>query len=126
VDHRLGSHHRIRRREHCRRYQLGELLQNVPQRVRRIVPDWLSMDYRTAAKSSMLLGYRLSIAMRRIFGAMPIICNLLAVSIVAAITLFLIWGIRESARVNAVMVGVKLLVLLFFVVVGSRWVQPAN
>lgn len=91
-----------------------------------IVPDWLSMDYRTAAKivdaSGVQTVYREA---PHIFGV-PIICNLLAVSIVAVITLFLIWGIRESARVNAVMVSVKLLVLLFFVAVGSRWVQPAN
>ncbi len=91
-----------------------------------IVPDWLSMDYRTAAKivdaSGVQIVYRDA---PHIWGA-PIICNLLAVSIVAVITLLLIWGIRESARVNAMMVGVKLLVLLFFVAVGSWWVQPAN
>src|SRR5215831_12690741 len=91
-----------------------------------IVPDWLSMDYRTAAKiidaTGTLTVYHEA---PHIFGV-PIICNLLAVSIVTVITLFLVWGIRESARINAVMVGVKLLVLLFFVVIGSWWVQPAN
>ncbi len=90
------------------------------------VPDWLSMDYRTAAKIVDATGastvYRDA---PHLFGA-PIIINLLAVSVVAVITLFLVWGVRESARMNAVMVSVKLLVLLFFVVIGFQWVQPEN
>ncbi len=60
-----------------------------------------------------------------VFGK-PIIFNVLAVAIVALITLVLIWGIRESARFNAVMVGIKILVLTFFIVVGFTYVQPAN
>ncbi len=56
----------------------------------------------------------------------PIVFNLLAVLIIAAITLVLVWGIRESSRFNAVMVGIKILVLFFFIAIGSMWVQPAN
>ena len=85
-----------------------------------MVPDWLSMDYRTAAKipgvyenAPHLLG-------------VPIIFNLLAVGIVALITIVLVWGIRESARFNAVMVGIKILVLSFFMFVGFTYVQPSN
>jgi APA family basic amino acid/polyamine antiporter len=44
--------------------------------------------------------------------------NLPAVFIVLAITLLLVRGVTESARVNLVMVGVKLTVLLFFIVVA--------
>src|SRR6185503_14655467 len=55
-----------------------------------------------------------------------IIFNLLAVLIVALITIVLIWGIRESARFNATMVGIKILVLTFFIIVGFTYVQPAN
>jgi APA family basic amino acid/polyamine antiporter len=44
--------------------------------------------------------------------------NLPAVVIVLAITALLIVGVRESARVNFVMVFVKLLVLVFFIVVA--------
>src|SRR3954471_16937075 len=42
--------------------------------------------------------------------------NLPAVFIVLAITLLLVRGVTESARVNMVMVGIKLLVLIFFIV----------
>jgi APA family basic amino acid/polyamine antiporter len=38
----------------------------------------------------------------------------------------LIWGIRESARFNAVMVGIKIVVLTFFIAVGAYWVKPEN
>jgi basic amino acid/polyamine antiporter, APA family len=44
--------------------------------------------------------------------------NLPAVFIVLAITALLVRGVTESARVNLVMVGVKLAVLLFFIVVA--------
>jgi basic amino acid/polyamine antiporter, APA family len=84
------------------------------------IPDWLSMDYRTAAKVPGVYD-----AAPHIFGV-PIIFNLLAVSIVVLITLVLIWGIRESARFNAIMVGIKILVLTFFIIVGFTYVQPAN
>jgi APA family basic amino acid/polyamine antiporter len=84
------------------------------------------MDYRTAAKIVDAAGvptvYRDA---PHIFG-IPIIVNLLAVGVVAVITLILVWGIRESTRFNAVMVGVKILVLLFFIAVGAWWVQPIN
>jgi APA family basic amino acid/polyamine antiporter len=85
-----------------------------------VIPDWLSMDYRTAARVPGVYE-----SAPHFFG-LPLIVNLLAVAIVAAITLVLIWGIRESARLNAVMVGIKIVVLTFFVVVGLYWVRPAN
>ncbi len=63
-----------------------------------VVPDWLSMDYRTAAKIVGAAGMRTVYHdAPHIFGV-PIIFNLLAVLIVTIITLVLIWGIRESAR----------------------------
>ncbi|MBN2205800.1 MAG: amino acid permease [Candidatus Aminicenantes bacterium] len=90
------------------------------------VPDWLSMDYRTAAKivdeAGVKIVYRDA---PHIFG-LPIIFNLLAVGIVAVITLVLVWGIRESARFNAIMVGIKIVVLTFFIIIGFFWVKPAN
>jgi APA family basic amino acid/polyamine antiporter len=85
-----------------------------------IIPDWISMDYRTAGKVPGVYE-----SAPHIFGK-PIIFNVLAVAIVTLITIVLIWGIRESARFNAVMVGIKILVLTFFIVVGFTYVQPAN
>src|SRR3954471_18590806 len=44
--------------------------------------------------------------------------NLPAVFVVLAVTALLIAGVRESSRTNSIMVGVKLVVLAIFVVVG--------
>ena len=49
--------------------------------------------------------------------------NLPAVFIVLAITSLLIRGVRESARANSIMVGIKLAVLAFFIVVARHRVQ---
>ena len=52
--------------------------------------------------------------------------NLPAAAIVLAITVMLILGTRESVRLNNVMVGIKLVVVLAFVAVGARYIDPAN
>ena len=54
------------------------------------------------------------------------VINLPAVLVVAAITWVLIVGIRESAGFNAAMVGLKLVAVLFVIVVGAFYVNPAN
>jgi APA family basic amino acid/polyamine antiporter len=84
------------------------------------VPPWLTTDFRSAAKVPGLLE-----SAPHILGV-PVVCNALAMLIVTIITVVLVWGVRESARFNAVMVGIKLVVLAFFVFVGVRFVQPAN
>src|SRR5215831_8112412 len=85
------------------------------------IPDWLSVDYRTAAATMPEVVKNAP----HVFGV-PIVFNLLAISIVAVITIILVWGIRESAGFNAVMVGIKILVLTFFIVIAFLWRQPAN
>ena len=57
---------------------------------------------------------------------MPIVFNALAIFIVTLVTIVLVWGVKESARFNAVMVGVKLLVLAFFVLVSLKFVRTDN
>uniref|UniRef100_UPI000AAA6A27 APC family permease n=1 Tax=Peterkaempfera griseoplana TaxID=66896 RepID=UPI000AAA6A27 len=52
--------------------------------------------------------------------------NLPAVVLVALCCLLLIRGARESARVNAVMVGIKLVVLVLFVCVGLTGFRSGN
>jgi basic amino acid/polyamine antiporter, APA family len=83
-------------------------------------PLWLATDYRTAAKIPGLYENA-----PHLFG-FPVVFNLLAVLIVALITIVLVAGIRESARFNAGMVMVKILVLIFFVVVALKYVSPAQ
>ncbi len=90
------------------------------------VPDWLSMDYRTAAKIVDADGVKVVFRDAPHLFGVPIIFNLLAVGIVAVITIILVWGIRESARFNAIMVGIKIIVLTFFIIIGFFWVKPAN
>jgi len=55
-----------------------------------------------------------------------VIFNLPAVLIVALLTWLLVLGVRESARLNTIMVLVKVAILLFFIVAGSRYVRPEN
>ncbi len=54
------------------------------------------------------------------------IVNLPAVIIVAIVTVVLVKGIQESASFNATMVGVKILAVLFVILVGSFYINPAN
>jgi APA family basic amino acid/polyamine antiporter len=84
------------------------------------VPRWLATDPRTGASQPEVLA-----AAPRLFGV-PIIFNLPAVGIVAALTLVLVVGIRESAWFNATMVAVKLVVLAFFCFVGMHYIRPDN
>src|SRR5262249_6698644 len=53
-------------------------------------------------------------------------CNLPAGLIVLLVTVVLVIGIRESASFNAAMVLLKLVVVLFVIVVGARYVNTAN
>ena len=84
------------------------------------IPDWMSIDYRTAAKIPGLLEHA-----PHIFGV-PIVFNLPAFSIVALITVVLVLGIRESSRLTTIMVIIKLAVLGLFIWVGFHYVKPAN
>ena len=84
------------------------------------VPRWLITDYRTASKLPDLLAQAPHVL------GVPIVFNALAMFIVTVITIILVWGVKESARFNAVMVGVKLVVLAFFVAVSTHFVEAEN
>src|SRR5438876_2249560 len=84
------------------------------------IPDWLSTDYRTAARITGLFENA-----PHIFGV-PIVFNVLAFGIVAIITIVLVIGIRESATINTGMVILKLIVLGFFVAVGWSYMKAPN
>jgi APA family basic amino acid/polyamine antiporter len=85
-----------------------------------VIPDWLSTDYRTAARIPGLFE-----SAPHLFGV-PIVFNVLAFGIVAALTIVLVVGIRESARMNAVMVALKLVVLAIFVAIGWQYTRAEN
>ena len=82
------------------------------------LPGWLVMDYETASKTPDVLA-----AAPRFLG-FPVVMNLAAVAIVALVTWVLVIGVKESAVFNNVMVGIKILILVGFVWVGFRYVQP--
>ncbi len=84
------------------------------------IPQWLSTDFRTARKIPGLIE-----SAPHVLG-IPIVFNLLALGIVALITIVLVWGIKESAEFNAVMVCVKIVVLLFFIGIAFYFVSPSN
>jgi len=56
----------------------------------------------------------------------PIALNLPALLIVAAVTILLIYGIRESARTNNTIVIIKLSVVMFVIAFGAFMVHPTN
>ncbi len=54
------------------------------------------------------------------------VINLPAMFIVVAISLLLIIGIQESARVNAIIVLLKVAVVVVFIILGWGYIDPAN
>jgi APA family basic amino acid/polyamine antiporter len=54
------------------------------------------------------------------------VMNLPAVAVIAAVTALLVVGVSESATVNNIVVAIKLSVVIAFIVIGSRYVNPAH
>src|SRR6267378_3515137 len=92
-------------------------------------PLWLVNDYRTASSLLSTGGEALnnysSTTLPVILGH-PIALNLPAVLIVAAVTILLIYGIRESARTNTAIVVTKVAVVVFVIAFGACMVHPTN
>ena len=108
------------------------------------LPPWSTIDYRSAIhgfekatamlnsgvpldqiQPALLKGYEALHSAPHILG-IPFICNLPACCIVLLLTIILVRGIKESSRLNIVMVTIKLLVLGFFIAIGSFFVKPEN
>jgi len=90
------------------------------------IPVWLRIDYRSfiqkAAANPQL--FDLS-SVPHVLGV-PVIFNFPAVFIVLALTVLLVIGVKESARFNTLMVGLKLFVLAVFIGVGFYYFNPEN
>src|SRR5881296_4343170 len=82
------------------------------------LPRWLVTDLRTALGDPALL------AAAPHLGPIPIVFNLPALAIVALITWLLVIGTRESARVNTVMVAIKVGIIGLFLFVGLKYIRP--
>lgn len=101
------------------------------------VPAWMATDWRSARMAAEnvaaggTLGAESSVAYEAFRNhptllGFPVVLNLLAVVVTVAVTWLLVVGVKESARVNNVIVILKILTLLFFIGVGAFWVKPAN
>ena len=88
-----------------------------------VLPDWLTHGYRAVTLSADPSVQALLHTAPRI-GGIPILINVPAFGIVAAITWLLMLGVRESTRANNIMVVIKLLVLALFVGVGVMHINP--
>jgi APA family basic amino acid/polyamine antiporter len=84
------------------------------------IPKWLSTDLVTANRTPAIME-----SAPHVFG-IPIVLNLPAFLITALVTWVLVIGIRESSRFNAAMVVLKLVILVFFILVGAFYVKPEN
>ena len=88
------------------------------------LPSWLVTDTLSALGNPALL------ASAPHLGPVPLVFNLPALAIVGLITVVLVIGVQESSWVNTLMVGIKLAVILLFLVVGflaihpHQWVTP--
>ena len=100
------------------------------------LPVWMTIDYRTASQAAEAVAagsadpgmVHLASAVTsapHLFG-FPVIVNLPAVAIVALITIILVYGIRESANTNSVMVLIKVGIVLFFIAVGAFFIKAEN
>lgn len=103
------------------------------------IPAWMCTDYRSTLLAAQAaaeggvgslspeyaLAYQAHLH-HPVFGGIPLVFNVLAVVITAAITWLLVIGVKESAKFNNVIVVLKLVTLLFFIAVGAFWVKPAN
>jgi APA family basic amino acid/polyamine antiporter len=117
-----------------------ELLRNVGL----TFPDWLAVDYRSAAQAAQqvaetqakggsveALGGAILQAAHALATAphllgIPLVFNLPAFLIVMLITVVLVVGIRESAWFNSAMVLLKLAIIAFFVILGFFYVKTEN
>lgn len=101
------------------------------------IPAWLAVDYRSARQAAEFVAGSGSVdpsvvlahdawMSHPVVAGIPVIFNALAAGIVALVTWLLVVGVKESVRVNNVMVAVKLVILFFFIYSGAKFVKPEN
>ena len=83
-------------------------------------PMWMTIDYRAALARGGIIENA-----PHLFG-LPIVFNFPAVAIVILLTALIFVGIKESSRFNWILVLIKMLVLVFFTIVGFFYIRPEN
>src|SRR5438477_8446511 len=92
-------------------------------------PLWTITDYQTARTVIETGGDALkdfSSTTLPVIAGHSIALNLPALVIVVLVTILLVYGIRESARANTIIVIAKVAVVVFFIAFGSFMVNPTN
>jgi len=89
-------------------------------------PIWLINDYRSATIICQRDHLDPNVVIPHLFGIIPISINLPAIFIVLLLTMVLVKGVKESTKMAGIMVGIKLLVIALFIVVGAFYVKPEN
>ncbi|MGQ0538585.1 MAG: amino acid permease [Gemmatimonadaceae bacterium] len=89
------------------------------------LPSWMVHGYREVMLSSDPVLRALIDTAPRIAN-IPLLVNIPAFTIVLLITGLLVLGVRESTRVNHILVVVKLAVLALFVIVGAQYIDTDN
>jgi len=106
-----------------------DLCGNLPFGLSMKFPLWLVADHQTAletiGKGGDTLAKFSSMTLPVIAGH-SIAINLPAVLIVAAVTVVLVYGIRESAYTNTTIVIIKTAVVVFVIAFGAFMVNPTN
>ncbi len=92
-------------------------------------PLWAVSDYGSAADIIAKGGDTLenfSSTTLPVIAGHPFALNLPAFVIVAFVTVLLVYGIRESAKTNTIIVIIKVAVVVFFIAFGAFLVNPTN
>src|SRR5262245_1079672 len=85
-----------------------------------------SVDVRASAQATLDAFASMPRVPLPFYGEAVLSCNLPATAIVIALTVLLYIGVKESARTNALMVGLKVLLILVFLAIGVFHVDSAN
>ena len=88
-------------------------------------PVYMVNDVKSATKILLDSGVDPHSVIPTIFG-MPICINIPAIAIILAMTLVLIRGTKDSTKMAAVMVAVKIGVIALFVIAGAFFIKPEN
>jgi basic amino acid/polyamine antiporter, APA family len=106
------------------------------------VPAWLGTDFRSAYQAAGQVAHATAADLAKLdptalhdaqawkeapslFG-LRFIFNLPAFSVVALVTWIVLIGMRETARFNTALVIIKVVIVLFFLVIGAFYIKPAN
>src|SRR5436305_8612449 len=106
-----------------------DLCGNLPFGLSIRFPLWLVSDHQTALETIAKSGdtvAKFSSTILPVIAGHSIAINLPAVLIVAAVTVVLVYGIRESAYTNTTIVMIKTAVVVFVIAFGAFMVNPTN